>query len=60
MTKKQRYSKTPLSVRFDDAVIDEMEKMAVRYNKTVSDIVRDAVVIQMVTLRRLFEDGIRP
>ena len=48
-----------ICIRFNDVVIDEMEKMAARYNKTISGIVRDAVVIQMVTLRRLFEDGVR-
>jgi len=46
----RRYSKIPLNVRFDEVILEEMEKHAFRTGKSVSQIVRESVISSMAKI----------
>ena len=57
--KSRRYSKTPLSIRFDDYVIAEIERHAHRQRKTASSVIREAVSLHLARLLRETERSVR-
>lgn len=57
--KSRRYSRTPLSIRFDDYVIAEIERHAHRQHKTTSSVIRDAVSLHLARLVREDQRSVR-